>query len=61
MDGEIKYKIVQILNSRLDCKRRSPLIYYVQWTGYEGMADKYFWLSTLELTNIAELVQEFHT
>jgi len=35
-------------------------MYYVQWVGYEGTADKYSWLSALELANAAELVQEFH-
>ena len=34
-------------------------MYYVQQIGYEGTADKYSWLSALELTNTAEL--EFHT
>jgi len=31
-------------------------MYYIQWAGYEGTADEYFWLNTSELDNIAELV-----
>jgi len=32
----------------------------MQWVGYEGIADKYSWLGTLELANVVELVQELH-
>jgi len=42
----------QVLDSKLDCWQKSPLLYYVQWTGYEGTADK--------LDHTDELVQEFH-
>jgi len=41
---------------RLDYRRRSPLMYYIQWAGYEGTADEYSWLNMSELDNAAELV-----
>jgi len=30
VDGEIEYEITQILNSKMDYRRRPPLMYYVQ-------------------------------
>jgi len=51
VEGDIKYEIAQVLDSKLDCWRKSPLLYYVQWAGYKG---------TDELNHVSELVQEFH-
>jgi len=60
VDSEIEYKITQILNSKMDYRRRPPLMYYIQWAGYKGIADEYSWLNAWELNNAVELVQDFH-
>jgi len=60
VDSEIEYKIVQILNLKINYRRRPLLMYYVQWAGYEGTADEYSWLNVWELNNAMELVQDFH-
>ena len=37
VDGEPKYEITKILDSKLDQQRRQcPLLYLVRWAGYEG-------------------------
>jgi len=41
VEGDIEYKIAQVLDSKLDCWRKSPLLYYVQWAGYEGTDDEF--------------------
>jgi len=60
VEGDIKYEIAQVLDSKLDCWHKSPLLYYVQWTGYEGTNDEFSWLGADELNHASELVQEFH-
>ena len=60
VDGNTEYEISQVLDYRIDHRRKTPLIYYVQWAGYEGTAEEFSWLGANELTHTAELVQEFH-
>ena len=60
VEGDIEYKIAQVLDSKLDCQCKSPLLYYVQWVGYEGTDDEFLWLGADELNYASELVQEFH-
>ena len=61
VNSKIEFKIAQILNSKLDWRRTHLLLYYMQWAGYKGTADKHSWLSALELGNATKLVHEFHT
>jgi len=37
--------VAQVLDSKFDKCRKDPLLYYVQWSGYENMADEYSWLT----------------
>ena len=61
VDGEIEYEIAQILDSKIDRRRRScPLLYLVQWAGYEGTDEETSWLPASELQNAPELVTDFH-
>ena len=60
VEGDIEYEIAQVLDSKLDHRRKSPLLYYVQWAGYEGTDDEFSWLGANELNHALELVQEFH-
>ena len=62
IDGEVEYEISEVLDSKVD-KRRRPcnLLYLVKWTGYEGTEDETSWVLATELTNAPEAIAEFHT
>jgi len=58
--GELEYEISQILDSKLNHRRKPPLLYYVCWAGYEGTDEEFSWLSAPELDHANELVHDFH-
>ena len=60
VDGDLEYEISRILDSKLNCRRKPPLLYYVQWAGYEGTDEENSWISAVELTHAKELVSDFH-
>jgi len=60
VDGRLKFEVAQILDAKLDRRRREPLLYYVQWTGYKGSTEEYSWVLAADLANATELVAEFH-
>jgi len=60
VEGNLEYEIAWVLDAKLDRRRKNPLLYYVQWAGYEGTADEYSWLGSEELNHTSELVKEFH-
>jgi len=61
IDGSLEFEVAQILDSKLDRRRRDPLLYLVQWSGYKGTPDKYSWTPATNLENTTELVSEFHS
>jgi len=48
---------VQILDLKWNKCKQNPLIYYVCWAGYKGIAEEYSWL---EAINATKLVLDFH-
>ena len=61
VDGEPKYEITEILDSKLDQRRcQCPLLYLVRWAGYEGTDDETSWLVATELGHATELVTNYH-
>ena len=59
--GEPEYKITEILDSKLDHRRRQcPLLYLVRWAGYEGTDEETSWLVATELGHATDLVADFH-
>jgi len=36
VEGDLEYEIAEILDTKIDKRRRCKLLYYVQWLGYEG-------------------------
>jgi len=60
IDGSLEYEVEQILDSKLDCRRRIQLQYYVQWSGYQGHPDEYSWIDASDLEHANELVLGFH-
>src|ERR1700723_1926354 len=61
VNDDIEFEISEILDSKIDKKRKCQLLYLVRWSGYKGMDQETDWLSALELTHAKELVQDFHT
>jgi len=61
IDGSLEFEVAQILDSKLNRRRRDPLLYLIQWPGYEGTPDEYSWTPATDLENTAELVSEFHS
>jgi len=61
VDGEPEFEISEILNSKVDHRRRScKLLYLVRWSGYEGTDEETSWLLTTELGNAMELLEDYH-
>jgi hypothetical protein len=44
VNSEIEYKIVVILNSKIDNQQKYRLLYFVCWAGYEGTDEEHSWL-----------------
>ena len=61
INGEIEYKIAEILDSKINDRRRCKLLYYVKWSGYEGTDEETSWLPATELEHAQELVSDFHS
>ena len=61
IDGEPKYKISKILDSKIDRRRRPcNLLYLIRWSGYEGTDEETSWILATELGHASEIVTEFH-
>ena len=61
IDGEPKYEISEILDSKVDKRRRHcNVLYLVRWAGYEGTDEETSWVLTSELGNAPEIVSDFH-
>ncbi|HEV7736493.1 MAG TPA: reverse transcriptase domain-containing protein [Chlamydiales bacterium] len=60
IDGSLEYEVEEILDSKIDRRRRIQLQYFVQWAGYQGRPDEFSWLDASDLENSDELVAEFH-
>ena len=61
VDGEPEYEVSEILDSKVDRRRKScKLLYLVCWTRYEGTDEKTSWLLATKLGNASELVEDFH-
>ena len=62
VDGEPEYEISEILDTKIDRRRRTcQLLYLVRWAGYQGTDEETSWILATELGNASELVQDFHS
>ncbi|KIM63086.1 hypothetical protein SCLCIDRAFT_59137, partial [Scleroderma citrinum Foug A] len=62
VDGEVEYKVEEILDSKIDRRRRHcQLLYLVHWAGYTGTDEETLWLLAMELDHASELVVGYHT
>jgi len=60
IDGEPKYEISRIVDSKIDCWQICKLLYKMIWLGYEDTGDKSEWIPILELIHASNLVANFH-
>jgi hypothetical protein len=60
IDGEIEYKIMAILDSKINNQWKCRLLYFVCWAGYEGTDEEHSWLPATELEHAQELLSDFH-
>ena len=62
VDDEPKFEISEILDSKIDNRRRTcKLLYLVWWMGYEGTDKETSWILATELGHVTELVSDFHS
>ena len=60
IDGEPKYEISRIVDSKIDRRQACKLLYKVIWLGYEDTGDESKWIPTSELSHAVNLVSNFH-
>ena len=61
IDGELEFEITEILDSKVDQRRRNcKLLYLIHWTGYTGTDEETSWILAMELGNAPELVTDYH-
>jgi hypothetical protein len=61
IQGELKYEIESILNSKIDKQCKCSLLYLVKWSGYEGTDEETSWLPASELNNASKSISDFHS
>ena len=60
IEGDLEYEIDEILDSKIDKRRKCKLLYLVRWTGYEHTNEDQSWLLAMELHHASEAVSKFH-
>ena len=58
IDGDVEYEISEIVDSKIDKRRKCPLLYRVRWLGYENTDDEFEWIPASELEHAAVAVPE---
>jgi len=60
IEGDLEFEIAEILDTKLDRRRREKLLYLVRWSGYENTDEEQSWLPASELAHAQDLVTQFH-
>ena len=60
IDGETEFKILEILDSKINKHRKCRLQYLVKWSVYKGTNEETSWLPMSELEHAMESVADFH-
>jgi hypothetical protein len=60
VEGELEYKISEILDTKINNHHRCKLLYYVCWAGYEGTDEETSWLPATELKHTQEPATDPH-
>ena len=62
VDGEPEIEISEILDSKINHRRKTcKLLYLAWWSSYEGTDEETLWLLATELGNATELLDEYHS
>ena len=61
VQGELEYKISEVLDSKIDCRRSCKLLYLVRRLGYEHTDEEFSWLPAIELDHAKDLISDFHS
>jgi hypothetical protein len=61
VDGDPEYEIAEVLDSKIDKRRKCKLLYLVRWLGYEGTSEETSWILATELDHASEAVSDFHS
>ncbi|SJL08313.1 uncharacterized protein ARMOST_11676 [Armillaria ostoyae] len=59
VEDEEQYKIAQIFDSMINCWFQCPLLYRIQWLGYEGTNEEFAWLPATKFST-DEFIEDFH-
>ena len=60
IDGELKYEISWIVDSKINHWWACKLLYKMIWLGYEDTGDEYEWITVSKLIHTINLVSDFH-
>ena len=60
IDGAAEYKVSEVLDSKIDRRRRCSLLYLIRWAGYEGTDEELQWLPADKLEHAQEAIADFH-
>ena len=60
IDGAAEYEVSEVLDSKIDRRRRCSLLYLIRWAGYEGTDKELQWLPADELEHAQEAIADFH-
>lgn len=61
VDSETKFKIGEIVDSKIDKRCHCKLLYMVRWLVYKDTDKKFTWLPADKLPHASELVSDFHS
>lgn len=61
VQGELKYEISKVLDSKINWRRNCKLLYLVHWLGYEETDEEFSWLPATELEHAKDLLSNFHS
>jgi hypothetical protein len=61
IDSDLEYEVSEVLDSKIDNRRRCKLLYLVRWLGYEGTDEETSWLPAIEMDHAQELLSDFHS
>ena len=60
IDGNEEFEILEILNSKIDRRRKCKLQYLVRWLRYEGTDEETSWIPAEEV-HASEAIFNFHS
>ena len=60
IDDDEEYKVLEILDSKIDNRLKCKLRYWVAWKGYENTNDSATWIAADQLPHAQEAIADFH-